>query len=638
MTLPALISETCMGIFLPFLSFISILAIFRARNGLRLSWVAAWLVMGVLVLISTEVFSLFTALTRTSLTLFWGAVLVTALILFILKKPHFSIKPGRNDLFGSRWLNILAVLIPGGLLAVTFVIAVVAPPNNTDAMIYHMSRVAHWAQNRSVALFASSTLRELYLNPLAEYGILHTYLLAGSDRFAGLVQWFSYANTAIIVSLIAEQLGASKKGQYLAALFAMTVPQAILQATSTQNDLVFSGNVLIAIYLILRFVQEDKYRWMLAASGAAALAILTKSTAFIVLAPFLLWLLLKLVRNWRKINLPACGLSILVAIALVFPFYGRNFQAFGSPLGPQSETRLYSNQVFGIQPLISNVIRNLAINLTYTPAITALEEKAVAGLHRPLSFSVSDTRTTWQGYSFSIRPFTVSEDLSGAPLHIWLILGVLVFMLAARKRFPAAAHGLALCLVLAFLLFSGYLKWQPWNNRLELVFFILAAPLFGLALEKIKWLPVVFMFALALYSLPYFYFNPTKPLVQDWNIFNLPRIEMMIRNKDLLAPYINSAIFIDDNITCGSIGLDVANGYWEYPFWNMLVDPARPLRSLEHINVINESRVFEAQDAPVCAILTVNELEKLPLIQYQGKTYQRVFHEETAAVYVIQQP
>lgn len=638
MRLPALISETCMGIFLPFLSLIIILAIFRARNGLRLAWASAWLVMGLLVLVSTEIFSLFTALTRAGLTIFWGAVLILSIIIFILKKPQLSSEPLNWHLFNHRWLNILAALIPGGLLAATFVIALVAPPNNTDAMIYHLSRVAHWAQNRSVALFASSTLRELYLNPLAEYGILHTYLLAGSDRFAGLVQWFSYANTAIIVSLIAEQLGASKKGQYLAALFAMTVPQAILQATSTQNDLVFAGNALIAIYFILRFVQGSQYRWMIAASAATALAILTKSTAFIVLAPFMLWLVIKLARSWKKINLPACGLSILIAIVLAFPFHWRNFQAFGSPLGPPSETRLYPNQVFGIQPLISNAARNLAINFTYTPAVNALETKMVEGLHRPLSFSVSDARTTWQDYAFSIRPFTVSEDLSGAPLHIWLILVLLVFMLAARKRFPVAAHGLALCLVLAFLLFSGYLKWQPWNNRLELVFFILAAPLFGLAVEKVKLLPVVFMFALALYSLPYFYFNPTKPLVQDWNIFNLPRIEMMIRNKDLLAPYINSAIYIDDNSTCGRIGLDLANGYWEYPFWNMLVDPARPQRALEHINVMNESRAFEAQDGEFCAILAVNELEKPPLIEYQGKTYQQVFLEGIAAVYFIQQP
>ena len=627
-----------MGIILPLITFSLLVAALRGRAGLRLAWMWASLCMGTLVVLSSEVLSLFQALTRPALYIFWGAALLLAALANSLAGRQALPRPAARPIFNQRWLNLLAWLIPAGLLAATFVIALVAPPNNTDAMVYHLSRVAHWAQNRSVALFASSTLRELYLNPLAEYSILHTYLLSGSDRFANLVQWFAYASTGVAVSLIARQLGASSRGQYLAALFAFSLPQALLQASSTQNDLFFAAQVLTAVFFILRFAQEGHYRLLLAAAAATALAVLAKSTAFIVLAPFMLWVLVKLAAGWKKINLAACGLAILLAVGLVLPFYLRNARAFGSPLGPAAETSLYTNQAFGLRPLLSNTVRNLAINFTYTPGVSAWAEQAVTGLHRPLGFSVSDPRTTWQEYTFAIRPFTVSEDLSGAPLHIWLVLAVLAGMLAARRRFSSAAHGLALCLVLGFLLFSAYLKWQPWNNRLELVFFALAAPLFGLAVEKIRRLPAALALGLALYSRPYFYFGPTKPLVQDWNIFTRPRIEMMIRNKDLLAPYINSSIYIDDNLKCQHIGMELANGYWEYPFWNMLVDPARPQRTLQHINVSNASRALEPQGSQICAVLLINENEKPTVIQYQGAAYRQVFLEDIAAVYVIQQP
>ena len=196
------------------------------------------------------------------------------------------------NVFQNKILNIASLAIPALILMATFVIAIVSPPNNTDAMVYHLSRVAHWAQNQSVAFFPTSTLRELYLNPFAEYAVLQTYLLAGTDRLVNLVQWFSYLNIAILVSLIAEELGAGKKGQFFATIFSITLPQALLQSTTTQNDLVFSSLALMSVYFLICFIQENNPIWIIPAGIATSLAVLSKSTAFIVLTPFLVWTLI----------------------------------------------------------------------------------------------------------------------------------------------------------------------------------------------------------------------------------------------------------------------------------------------------------------------------------------------------------
>lgn len=47
--------------------------------------------------------------------------------------------------FNRAMIGAIAVLV-----GVSFVVAVIAPPNNYDSMTYHMSRVAHWAHNRGV--------------------------------------------------------------------------------------------------------------------------------------------------------------------------------------------------------------------------------------------------------------------------------------------------------------------------------------------------------------------------------------------------------------------------------------------------------------------------------------------------------
>ena len=173
-----------MRILLPLFCLLFLVLIFHSTRkkdtGLRLAWLYAILTMGVLVVISTEALNVLSALTQTSLVVFWVVALIAAGFFFFFKKtsyfPNFQWRVFENSL-----LNFVSLCITIGLLLTTFIIAVVAPPNNTDSMVYHMSRVAHWAQAHSLSFFATSTLRELYLNPLAEYGILHTYLLSGSS-------------------------------------------------------------------------------------------------------------------------------------------------------------------------------------------------------------------------------------------------------------------------------------------------------------------------------------------------------------------------------------------------------------------------------------------------------------------------
>ena len=100
------------------------------------------------------------------------------------------------------------------------------------------ARVFFWLQNRSVDLFATSEARQLFSSVFTEYFVAQIKSLSGgSDRPVNLVQRLSYVFALPAVSLVAESLGASRRGQALATVVMASMPMAVAQASTTQNDL-----------------------------------------------------------------------------------------------------------------------------------------------------------------------------------------------------------------------------------------------------------------------------------------------------------------------------------------------------------------------------------------------------------------
>ena len=155
-------------------------------------------------------------------------------------------------------------------------------------------------------------------------------------------------------------------------------------------------------------------------------------------------------------------------------------------------------------------------------------------------------------------------------------------------------------------------------------------------IEHKKILSFSISIVLLISTIPYFLLNPTKPLTQDWNIFNLSRVESMIRNDEILSPYVRSTQVIEDT-PCTRYGMDLANGFWEYPLWYLLVDPIKPYRTLQHVNVINESSSI-VEDANVCGVILVNNEAKPLIYQLNNYEYELSFVEEPVGVYLLSTP
>ncbi|MFG0250589.1 MAG: hypothetical protein ACF8OB_17015, partial [Phycisphaeraceae bacterium JB051] len=143
----------------------------------KLKWadaaIKASVLLGLLVVLSTECLSVFHAISTVNLTVFWAVAMCLQLAWLCFRKAHFAkviadLKKLPTELRKVMRSHVGQRLFVFGILATTLLIALVAPPNNWDSLTYHMSRVAHLAQNKTLDFYATPFLRQLTMPPLAE--------------------------------------------------------------------------------------------------------------------------------------------------------------------------------------------------------------------------------------------------------------------------------------------------------------------------------------------------------------------------------------------------------------------------------------------------------------------------------------
>jgi hypothetical protein len=195
---------------------------------------------GTSVVVITETLSVGQLLTRMTVAISWLAICVTEFLVLKFRKVRASqivqsAESSADTLDGAaKWMLAGA----GAIALLIGITAVVAPPNMWDAMDYHLPRVIMWMSNHSVRFYATPDYAQVIWGPWAEYAMMHTYLLWGSDRFVNMIQFLSMIGSLIGVSLIAKSLGATPRGQVLAAVVCVTIPEGVLEASGPMNTYV----------------------------------------------------------------------------------------------------------------------------------------------------------------------------------------------------------------------------------------------------------------------------------------------------------------------------------------------------------------------------------------------------------------
>lgn len=514
--------------------------------------VQALLLFATAVFLLTEILSLFHALRPGPLALCWALLLLAALRFF----------PGPTLPSLPRLPGALLLVSIAAIVAVIGFIAVVSPPNSADALAYHLPRVVYWAQSGSVAFFPTHYYNQVMLPPLAEYIMLHTYVLSGGDHFVNLVQFLGLLGSLTVVCRIAQALGAGTRGQILAALFCATLPNGILQASGAKNDYLLAFFLAAMVY----FALLGRPLWLALALG---LALLTKPTAYLFAPALLLGV-------WTPALVRSAPLIAAVVLLLNGPHWARNLALSGSPLGYDSAQGdgqfRWRNETFGLRPTLSNVLRHLSDQLgarseTWNQAVY----RAVVRAHHWIGADPDDPNTTWRWTRFE-PPRNANHEANAA--NRWHLL-LLVACGVALFRLPRPCRLYYAGIVLAFVLFCFYLKWQPFLARLELPLFVAAAPIAGLFAERL--LPAPAQVLLCLFLLnnarPYLFENWTRPLRGPRSVLRTSRNDDYFSD---MGQWNNQAAFLRavDLVRrsgCTTAGIDNSIYQVEYPFQALLL-------------------------------------------------------------------
>ncbi|MEY3369047.1 MAG: hypothetical protein RI973_2202 [Bacteroidota bacterium] len=572
--------------------------------------IESMLAFSALVAAGTEVLSLFNAYTYKGILTFWSVVSASLLLSVLLQKKQQYLLPLYQQLSEKTKNNKLLAGTLLVLFAVLFIQGVAYPPNNYDSMAYHMSRIAHWYSHGNVSYYPTNIYRQIFQPPFSEWLIGHICILNRSDVFANAVQLFYLGGILLCVVEICRELKLSRTVAVFAMLFIMATPEVLLEATSTQNDVVVSFFVMLCAYYAIRSIRENSFSAALLMALSAGLSTLTKGTGYVFCFPILMtWFLFWATRVVRSGEYrPAWKYAVvpMLFIAVNSTYYYRNINLSNHLFGDYKEGHFIENP--GALTLLSSIVRNCAMHFGVFPA-NEIVEKAVIAMHETLGLDVNDPRSSWINYGtsdvtkFELTKWMHHED-DAANIFQFLLITLAGFAAAFRVS-KDSRHWFWFLMLAGFIMFCAMLKWQPWNSKLHTTYFILFAVPTAHALSSLAANRLFQLSGLVagFYALLVVCFNPNRPFIfapaytghtkiteerfKKYFATHVGYYQDVQTIKGLLGAYRNE-----------TIGFDAAerHEYWEYPFYSDIFSQKAPT-TFRHIKVENPSRNAKVVEA-----------------------------------------
>ena len=579
----------------------------------RLALVQTLILWGIYLSLGTEILGVFNAINRLSISLMWLLpILIGILWVWIWLKQRKVLRLPiiyHRDSWAGLVLDFLVILI----LIVTAWVAIVAPPNSSEAMVTRMSRVAHWEQNQSLAHYPTGIEAQNNNSPGAELIMLNFFLLVGHDGAVNVVAWLFFAGSVAAVASLAEVFGANHNGQRMAAIFTASLPVAITQATGALNDIVVAFWVVSAVLMLLYYSKQTQKSFVLiTAACAASLAILTKPTAFIFLWPFALYMVVILRKRMGMVKmLMWAAIAFVIIGGINAGHFYRNQKTYGQFYRPV-ELSEQMNEIRNFRVLVSNISRNASLHADLPfPRADNWFKTNLHQLHDVLDINVSDPRTT-MGEEFFIPQVNTSEMTSGNPIHavivvLSLIIIVVMVKMGKEKKDFLIYIGL---MIFSLLLFCYYLKWQPSGGRLHLPFFMLLAPMLAILVDRLEKFDIEIVIAVLMlaYAMPWLFQTQERPVFPDINrtypvsIFHQERSMLYFTSNPDDYPF--KQAIADEIISRGihEIGLDLLPNSAEYQFWALLGPVDNDVR-IEWITTETASAQYLREDFSPGAII-----------------------------------
>lgn len=620
---------------LVYLGYILLLMVLLGKNnfsGIAETVIKTTLIFSAILFLVTELLSGFHSLNLFSLAIFWGTfnVILIALLLrnqgkVTLRLMVQKIKFYYQNLLLKEKLLIGVLLI---LLCLLLAQGLLYPPNNWDSLTYHMSRIMYWIGNESVDYFPTHILRHLYQPPFAEYFILNINLLNGNDFLSNSVELFFLIQCLVVVYALLSMFQTTRLLKLLALFLVITIPAVELQSTTTKNDIVCAFFVLSSLFYSLKIFKNNSLNSTVFFGLSIGLGFITKGTAYVFMAPILAlygFHILSVTLKDKSVKpIGLATLAMVLALSLNVKHYSRNYTVNKSLLNiDDAEAKAYANETMNGKLLLSNLIKNSGLHLGYP--IEKNCDSIIRNAHKAIGVSIDDKRLNYLGIPYqSARAAVTHEDYVTNTVHfiLWaLAFSFLVFHFLFSKTRNKTEMIIVAVLVAQILLFTGYLKWQPWHTRLHIPIFILSIIPIMLACQKTKWFKgmVWVSIPLLLYSFMfYFVYNNLRP-IQNNPIYtkNLRiddnRFKKYFANQPQL--YTEYKVVLEELYDANpkTVGLKIMD--WEYPLFNAYYYDHLQLVA---IDVNNNTGILKQENQSVDLIVSTSNS---PELMYNGIKY-----------------
>ncbi len=525
---------------------------------------AALVVAAAEIVLLTIVLSLFDSLRPGWMLLGEGIVAVAALAAWhAAGRPH----PALSNPLG-RWPEARAWAranpaaagmgaVAVAALALQLVMAVAVAPSNWDSMTYHLARVGYWLQFDSALHFDGGTVRQLANPPNGEFLQAWTMLLSGGDRFANTVQWAALVGLAAAIAGLSRVLGFNRTAALFAAALFVAMPQPILQATSTQNDLIVSFFIVAALLFGMRGLRDRSNADLALCGAAVGLAVGSKGTGLLAL-PVVAGVLA--VAAWRYSTpmraVLRCGVAAGVGIALLGSFnYGLNLDTYDAPLGGLNTLTKRES------PVTDNAV---AAVWSFADSSGVAMPWLDVGVRRPVNRFLGELRSpSFTGYTIDSA---VQEDTSAYGLLGVLALALFAVVLLARRT-PWDRRLIAGAALGYLVLFAVLNEYNPWLARVMMPVIAIGAPLLAL-LHGRGWTRGTAVALALLCLLPCLFVNTQKPLFVEpgqATILGLDRIAQQTRVRPEMDGVLRTlASRVPSDAPLGLVGVEDS---WDYSFF-----------------------------------------------------------------------
>lgn len=500
-----------------------------------------------------------------------------------------------SSLFQKRFFQLLfsfLFLVFACLLVVFFV----SPPNEWDSMTGHLNRLLYFIQNKNLNHFIGTNWNiDTYPKSFPNHQV-YPFLLMGKNEI-----WFKFHNlSSYIISAFAfygimKRLGFAFKTRLVIASFYLLIPISIIQATTTDTDIVLACYLALFVYYILSYFDKFEKRYILLSALTFSIALAHKITFVFSLIPvclilvYFIWVNRKSqpFRHWKYI----ISSYLLTITFLVGPCgYISNIIHYGHPIGPKEATSHQSiERAKTFENLVKQGTRNYIRyvsdilnpdglrNINEVELINKKWKSTLRSVDRSLGLRLEDEK------DFTIIPFSFDRrDLfyNGTPIIgilILLFLFSIIYLPFEQNKTQRRILGV---FFLAFLVHIAALAYtaayDPWKGRYMQSSFVFLIPIGGVLVERIisrqKYLTpfssMIFLLLVGSSAIFTVLLHKRALLINydgEKTIFKQSRIERLtVSRPDITRAYSNFDILVPKDAT---VALATINDDYEYPLW-----------------------------------------------------------------------